>query len=131
MSNIKDLKWLLCDMHLHSYYSKKYKPNDDVIDMPANEFVDSLQVKGKSVEVFSITDHNYFSKKYYDEIDSYITDKDMKIINGTELDVYIDQSGLDFFKFVYIFQMMLTGKSLRQLLMIYTKTTVNRIYLKF
>lgn len=98
MSDIKDLKRLLCDMHLHSFYSKRYKPNDDVIDMPANEFVDSLQVKGKNVEVFSITDHNYFSKQYYDAIDSYISDKNMKIINGAELDVYVNKNGSEFFQ---------------------------------
>ena len=85
-------KWLLCDLHMHSQYSKINKPGDKsrVKDMVASEFVDILNQSG--VELFSITDHNYFSDVYYDEIDKYITDNDlnMKIINGVELDAYVE-----------------------------------------
>ena len=84
-------EWLLLDMHLHSFYSKNNKPSESgrVRKMSAKEFVDILL--SKNVKIFSITDHNYFSKAYYDEIEKYIDDNniDMKIINGTELDVYV------------------------------------------
>lgn len=84
-------EWLLLDMHLHSEYSKINKPNESsrVKTMSAKDFVDTLS--NKKVRIFSITDHNYFSKKYYDEIDEYIKSNDinMKLINGTELDVYV------------------------------------------
>ena len=84
-------EWLLLDMHLHSFYSKNNKPSesDRVRKMSAKEFVDILL--SKNVKIFSITDHNYFSKFYYDEIEKYIDDNnlDMKIINGVELDVYV------------------------------------------
>ena len=120
MDIIKNLKWLLCDMHLHSHYSKKRKPNDNVKEMSAKEFVDSLQVNGKYVEVFSITDHNYFSKKYYDEIDSYINGKEMKIINGTELDVYVDENKSDFFQVCIYFSDNVDRQKL--------ETTINDLY---
>lgn len=103
MSDVQKLKWLLCDMHLHSEYSKKYKPNDNVKHMTAKDFVDSLQVNGKYVEVFSVTDHNRFSKKYYDEIDNYIFNKDLKLINGVELDVYIKENSPEFFQICIYF----------------------------
>lgn len=84
-------KWLLCDLHMHSQYSKINKIGDKgrVKDMSAGEFVDILNQSG--VELFSITDHNYFSDVYYDEIDKYIIDNNlsMKIINGVELDAYV------------------------------------------
>lgn len=84
-------KWLLIDMHMHSQFSKINKPGDKdkVKDMSAKEFVDILH--NKKVEIFSITDHNYFSSDYYNIIDSYIKDSnlDMKLINGVELDVYV------------------------------------------
>jgi len=85
-------KWLLCDLHMHSQYSKINKVGDKsrVKDMPANEYVDVLNKHG--VELFSITDHNYFSDNYYDEIDKYIADNNlsMKTINGVELDAYVE-----------------------------------------
>ena len=85
-------EWLLLDMHLHSGYSKTNKPDERsrVKDMSAKEFVDTLSNKG--VRIFSITDHNYFSKKYYEKIEQYIKSENlsMKIINGVEMDVYVD-----------------------------------------
>lgn len=87
-------KWLLCDLHMHSQFSKINKAGDKnrVKDMTAKEYVDILNKHG--VELFSITDHNYFSDKYYDEIDKYISDSNlsMKIINGVELDAYVELS---------------------------------------
>lgn len=87
-------EWLLLDMHLHSEFSKINKPNESsrVKKMSAKEFVDILS--SKKVKIFSITDHNYFSKKYYDEIEEYISTNKlkMKIINGTELDTYVKLS---------------------------------------
>ena len=84
-------KWMLLDMHTHSEYSKINKTGDKskVKKMSAKEFVDILRSHG--VEIFSITDHNYFSAKYYNEIDSYISANsiNMKLINGVELDVYV------------------------------------------
>lgn len=84
-------EWLLLDMHMHSEYSKINKPSDAtrVKQMTAKEYVDILLTK--KVKIFSITDHNYFSKEYYDSIDKYIKDSNinMKLINGVELDVYV------------------------------------------
>ncbi len=76
---------------MHSKYSKINKSGDEdkVREMDPEEFVNILQSKG--VEIFSITDHNYYSSEYYDEIDLYIKKNKlkMKLINGTELDVYV------------------------------------------
>ncbi|MEG0408564.1 MAG: hypothetical protein RR623_06785 [Bacilli bacterium] len=84
-------EWLLLDMHLHSEYSKINKPSESgrVKKMSAKVFVDTLI--DKKVKIFSITDHNYFSKKYYDEVDNYLHENEIaaKIINGVELDVYV------------------------------------------
>lgn len=84
-------EWLLCDLHTHSEFSKINKSGDKVKvkEMSANEFVEILNEK--KVKLFSVTDHNYFSKKFYDEIDDYIETKQysMKVINGTELDTYV------------------------------------------
>lgn len=84
-------KWLLCDLHLHSQYSKINKPGDKsrVKEMSSSEYVKILN--DNKIELFSITDHNYFSDTYYDEIEKYITDNNlnMKIINGVELDAFI------------------------------------------
>lgn len=88
-------EWLLLDMHLHSEFSKINKPNESsrVKKMSAKDFVDTLLAK--KVRVFSITDHNFFSKKYYDEIQKYIVDNGIqaKVINGAELDVYVSLKG--------------------------------------
>lgn len=87
-------EWLLLDMHLHSEYSKINKPSESkrVKSMTPKEYVEILL--DKKVKVFSITDHNYFSKSYYDEIEKYIKENDinMKLINGVELDVYVKLS---------------------------------------
>ena len=94
-------KWLMIDMHTHSEYSKMRKTGEAVKHMSAEDFVKTLY--GYGVRIFSITDHNYFSASYYDEIDSYIHAKqlDAKIINGTELDVYVTtEDGQD--KFIHI-----------------------------
>ena len=80
-------EWLKIDMHMHSQYSKKYDPHR-VKDMSAKDYVDILMQNG--IKIFSITDHNTFSSKYYREIRNYIKDLPIKIINGAELEVYID-----------------------------------------
>lgn len=85
-------EWLLIDMHTHSQYSKINKKSDSkrVCEMGADKYVDILISNG--VKIFSITDHNYYSHKYYDEIDKYIKDNSLniKIINGVELDAYVE-----------------------------------------
>lgn len=93
MSNIQ--KWLMIDLHTHSKYSAIRKPDDKVKKMEAKDFAETLI--GYGIDVFSITDHNYFANNYYDEIDKYIRSKnyDAKIINGVELDVYVDLENKD------------------------------------
>lgn len=86
MENNKQ-EWLKIDMHMHSQYSKKYDSHR-VKEMTAKEYVDTLMKKG--IKIFSITDHNAFSSKYYNEIREYIKDLPIRIINGAELEVYID-----------------------------------------
>ena len=84
-------EWLLLDMHTHSQYSKINKSSDSsrVKEMKPEEFINELIAK--KVKIFSVTDHNYFSKEYYDLLEEYICTHniDMKIINGVELDVYV------------------------------------------
>lgn len=82
-------EWLKIDMHMHSQYSKKYDLHR-VKEMTAKDYVDTLIKKG--IKIFSITDHNTFSSKYYNEIRDYIKDLPIRIINGAELDVYIDDT---------------------------------------
>ena len=98
--------WLLVDMHTHSEYSKKGKPSDSsrVKKMTAKEYVDILYDYG--VKIFSITDHNYFSRVYYDEIEEYILENKLEInlINGVELDVYVDSEKInDYVHFCFYF----------------------------
>lgn len=87
-------KWMLIDMHTHSWYSKinKKSDKDKVKDMTAKEYTDILVSHG--VEIFSITDHNYYSSQYYNEIDDYIKENSLniKLINGVEFDVYVTLS---------------------------------------
>jgi len=83
----KQLKWLKYDLHMHSHHSSK-KDGNRVKNMSAKEYVDTLI--SRDVDVFSVTDHNIYSKEYYAELREYITDKDIKLIDGVELDVYVD-----------------------------------------
>ncbi len=81
--------WILLDMHMHSNYSK-YKDKRRVKDMDAQSFVD-VMTKNK-INLFSITDHNRFNSKLYDEIDKHIKDNNLnlKIINGVECDIKVN-----------------------------------------
>ncbi|MDE6141590.1 MAG: hypothetical protein K2G03_03205, partial [Bacilli bacterium] len=85
-------EWLLLDMHMHSHCSAITKNGDStrVKKMSAKEFIEIIS--SKNVKIFSVTDHNYFSKEYYDSLDKYILDNNlsMKLINGVEFDVYVD-----------------------------------------
>lgn len=103
MSEYQD--WLLIDMHTHSEFSKYGKPSDSgrVKNMSAKEFVDTLYNYG--VKIFSITDHNYFSEKYYNEIEHYINEEklEIKIINGVELDVYVESKKLNDYVHICIY----------------------------
>jgi ABC-type lipoprotein export system ATPase subunit len=93
-------KWLKYDLHMHSHYSKitKSGDKDKVVEMSANEFVSKLI---GNVDVFSITDHNYYSNDYYSKIRENISDKNIAIIDGVELDVYIDDN--NFFQMLVYF----------------------------
>ena len=112
-------KWLLTDMHMHSEYSKKNKTGDEskVTKMSAKEFVDIMI--HNNVEIFSITDHNYFSDTYYDEIDEYIKDNKLKIkiINGVEFDagVELDDGSKDFIHICIYFDDNVNRAKLRNL----------------
>ena len=80
-------RWLKYELHTHSYASHPYDKKK-VIQMTAKDFVDTL--KKKKVDVFSITDHNIYDKSFYDEIKKYIKRKKIKVIDGVELNVYVD-----------------------------------------
>lgn len=115
LSNFQD--WLLVDMHTHSEYSKIEKTSDSlrVKKMSAKEYVDILYNYG--VKIFSITDHNYFSQKFYDEIDAYVSTKglEIKVINGVELDVYVESAKLnDYVHFCIYFDDNVDRKSLQE-----------------
>lgn len=94
-------KWLNYDLHMHSYASANTKTGDKkrVKEMSAKEYVDCLLGK---VDVFSITDHNCFNSDFYDEIEKYIKDKPIKVIKGSELDVYVNET--DFFQMGIYFE---------------------------
>lgn len=108
-------KWILCDMHLHSQYSSINKKEDKsrVKEMPASNFVEILNNNG--VEIFSITDHNYFSAQYYEEIENIINEyhREMAIIPGAELDVYINEIN-DFIHTCFYFSKKIDIKELEQ-----------------
>lgn len=93
MSNKSKFLWMKCDLHMHSFNSK-WKDHDRVKEMTASEYVDILIKNG--VNVFSVTDHDCFSAKFYNSIKAYIKDKPISVIFGFEADIYVNES--DFFQ---------------------------------
>lgn len=90
-------KWLRCDLHMHSEFSKPYETEPGKVKhMEAKDFVDTLI--GKQIDVFSLTDHNTFNSKYYTEIKDYIKDKKIKVIYGCEFNIYLDKNSGDHFQ---------------------------------
>lgn len=81
-------RWLNYDLHMHSHFSKPVD-NNKVKEMTAKEYCDAIMAK--HTDVFSITDHNCFSSSYYGDIKEYIKDKELKVIPGCELNVYVDE----------------------------------------
>ncbi|MDK2899308.1 MAG: hypothetical protein PWQ10_495 [Patescibacteria group bacterium] len=106
-------EWLKCDMHMHSYHSKP-KDHARVKQMTAQEYVDTLLQKG--VKIFSITDHNVYSSAYYGEIKEYIKDKDIAVINGVELDVYVDTKNDTYFQMGVYFDGSVEDKNLEDVI---------------
>lgn len=103
-----------CDLHMHSFNSK-WKDHDRVKEMTASEYVDILIKNG--VNVFSVTDHDCFSAKFYNSIKAYIKDKPISVIFGFEADIYVNES--DFFRPEYIFLLKLTHINWKELFIIY------------
>lgn len=85
-------KWLHIDLHMHSFYSKNVDSNR-VKEMSAKEFVSILDKDENKIEIFSITDHDCFSSKYYLEILEALKGKNMRAIPGAELNVYVKDGG--------------------------------------
>lgn len=85
-------EWLKIDMHMHSQYSRIMKPSDSARtkEMTAKIFVDILLEK--NIKIFSVTDHNYFSKEFYDQIDEYTKNLNIKVINGVECDAKVSMN---------------------------------------
>ena len=83
-------KWLHIDLHMHSFSSKEYDANR-VKEMSAVDFVSTL--KSKEIEIFSITDHDTFSSKYYLEVLDAIKNEKIRIIPGSELNIYVEDGG--------------------------------------
>lgn len=104
-------EWLKCDMHMHSQYSKG-KDGSRVKEMTAKEYVDTLLAQ--DVKIFSITDHNCYSNFYYTEIKEYIKDKKIKVINGVELDVYVDVANNLYFQTGVYFDNNVDGEELEK-----------------
>lgn len=92
-------KWIMCDLHMHSQYSKA-KDKSRVKVMSAETFVNTLLNYG--VELFCITDHNYFSSDYCNKIEKYIKDNNLNIdfIVGAEFDTYFETNTDD--KYIHI-----------------------------
>lgn len=76
------------DLHMHSFYSKTYDQNR-VKDMSASNLVALLKSNG--IDVFSVTNHDCFSSRYYHEIKEAITNENIKVIPGTELNIYVKE----------------------------------------
>jgi ABC-type lipoprotein export system ATPase subunit len=76
---------------MHSHASKLTKQGDKkrVKEMTATDFVNCFIGK---IDVFSVTDHNCFDSKYYGELYEAIEGKPIKLVKGTELDVYVDDT---------------------------------------
>lgn len=106
-------EWLKCDMHMHSYHSKP-KDNTRVKQMTAQEYVDNLLEK--NIRIFSITDHNIYSSQYYGEIKEYIKDKDIAVISGAELDVYVDTKDDTYFQMGVYFDSSVDDKQLESVI---------------
>lgn len=89
-----DQNWLHIDLHMHSYYStlQSKKDKDRLRKMEPDELIDILEKQG--IQIFSITDHDYFANEYYDKISNYIDDKHKKIvlIDGVEFDAYLENN---------------------------------------
>jgi hypothetical protein len=83
--------WLNFDLHMHSFASKSTKQGDKkrVKEMSASEYVNCFFGK---IDVFSVTDHNTFDNNFYAELYKEIEGKSIKLVKGTELDVYVDES---------------------------------------
>lgn len=94
-------KWLNYDLHMHSYASE---PSDGgrVKEMKAEDFIKTLE--DKKIDVFSITDHDTFDGKYYTEIVNLLSDRSIRVLFGSELNVYIDEAGEDRFQMGVYFQ---------------------------
>ncbi len=86
--------WLNYDLHMHSYASCLKKTGDKarVKKMSAKDFIGCFL---DQIDVFSVTDHNYFDKDFYNELFMEIEGGRLRLIKGTELDVYVDN--IDFF----------------------------------
>lgn len=82
-------KWINIDLHTHSYYSKKYDPKR-VRKMSALQFVNTLANAG--IDLFSVTDHDYFSSNFYRELNKAIKGKEISFIPGAELNIYVENA---------------------------------------
>ena len=87
--------WICFDLHTHSYNSKCDRPGR-VKDMSAEDFVDVLFKE--HIDVFSVTDHNCFNAKYYEKLKVAATIKHMKVIYGSEMNVYVSDKNQSHFQ---------------------------------
>lgn len=119
---INNKKWLSVDLHIHSQYSTKRKKDESsrVKEMPAKEMVDIL--KDHFIDIFSVTDHNYFSSEYYKELQSYINENDieMELIYGAELDTYIENEEGKYIHICVYFDKTINTEEL--------ENTINKLY---
>ena len=92
------MRWLRYDLHMHSQFSKNTDGNR-VKEMSAKEYVDIVSQK---TDVFSLTDHNCYKSEYYTQLRNEISDKNLKLIDGAELDVYVNDS--DYFQMGVYFE---------------------------
>ena len=82
-------KWFLADLHMHSNFSQPYD-HGRVKAMSAKDLLNTLI--SNEIELFSVTDHDCFSKSYFEEIQKEINDSNLEIhvIPGAELNVYVN-----------------------------------------
>lgn len=101
--------WICFDLHTHSYNSKCDRPGR-VKDMSAKDFVDILF--NEHIDVFSVTDHNCFNAKYYEKLKEAAAIKHMKVIYGSEMNVYVSDENQSHFQMEVYFDDKINPSSL-------------------
>lgn len=96
--------WLRVDLHIHTDWSKKTKPNDYTGEFAVTVLHQKLTEN--KVLVFSLTDHNIINVDAYKEYySSYRGENDPLLLVGVELDVIVDDETPETYHTLIIFNL--------------------------